>query len=72
MIQNNYRHFISELNCGYVKNQNTSHEMSITLFSDMILILKQKKNGYQLYRPPLPLESIILIDYESKRMFIYY
>jgi hypothetical protein len=63
MIENNYRQLVSELTCVYVKGQNEKSDVTLSLFSDMILISKQKREMFYLYRDPVPFESLILIDY---------
>lgn len=66
MIENKYRHLISEMQCGYIKEKNEISDITLSLFSDLVLILKRRRNGLHLYRDPIPLESLILIDYSSK------
>jgi hypothetical protein len=66
MIENKYRQLVCELPCLYVKGKNETSDVVLSLFSDMILISKQKKQISQLYRAPVPFESLILIDYASK------
>jgi hypothetical protein len=70
MIENKYRQLVFELPCLYVKGKNETSDVVLSLFSDMILISKQKKQISQLYRDPVPFESLILIDYASKGKLI--
>jgi hypothetical protein len=47
-------------------------DISLTLFSDMIMILRKRKgSARQLYRDPIPLEEVLFLDFPCKGIYLY-
>ncbi|KAJ3191064.1 hypothetical protein HK101_008112 [Irineochytrium annulatum] len=62
-IANGRRELISERTFTYTRrNATNTLDVVAMLFSDIILLVKAKREQFQLYRPPVPLESCVIID----------
>lgn len=60
------RRFISESNMQYINSKaDTSIDVVVLLFNDMVLITRKSKRvvgGYMLYKQPIPLEQTVFLD----------
>lgn len=63
-IANGRRELVSEKQFTYMKkNSSAIVEVTVLFFSDLVLMVKSKKaESFVLFKPPIPLESIVLLD----------
>jgi len=63
-IANGKRELLSEKPLTYLKKtgSTTSLEVLVILFTDMMLILRWKKDELVLFKPPIPFEAAVFLD----------
>ena len=73
------RQLLMENTLLYINEKaDTTIEVVVLLFNDMILITRRSKKvlgGYTLYKPPIPFEQVLFIDHtgeDSKWKFIFF
>ena len=61
-LGNGKREIISEKGFTFLRKTGNSLDVLLFFFNDLVLIVKSKKELYQLLKPPIPLEACVFLD----------
>ena len=67
-LDNGLRELVSEKPFTYIRKNGQFSDVLVVVLTDMILLLKQRKEQLILVKPPIPFESLALIDQTDSKL----